>query len=1236
MKQTKQFLRPLLMAIVMMAGMLVPQGASAQELWVEDETRTISSNESYESIEVHPGGVLIINEGVTLTVTSYLYIHDYPHGFGTVINYGTIKGEGSINMDGGVLANHGHIDLGGADGYGTFYNTGTLGDGYFNLTTTPCDHDYEDFTVDATCTHGAGTQYRCYTCYYMWLDETSGALPHNIDSHNGMNICSSCGHTTYDEPAYGDGSEEYPYQITNAGNLYWFADYTRNEDNYANAILTADIVLNDGTFATDGTFTATGADEPSKPFPWICIGGVNGSYGGTFDGNGHTISGMYVNDSFGLFYDLSGSVVNLGIVNCYIRADDYTGAICHWNKGTISNCYTTGILSGSYSSGICDTNTDIYSTISNCYSTCTFVYDTNFYGGGICGTNSGTISNCYTSDNTAIKHNNKTASEVYGGVSAERFASGEIAYKLNGSVDGEGNWTAGATNGTQAWYQKLGENGDSYPVLAAAEGKTVYYGYEDCLSESETYSNDLRYAEKEDSHDYKVLLDENEKPVFVWSEDYTSATLQLVCSRDAEHTAGVKVTGEGITSAVTTPATCTAVGVRTYTATATYKDETYTGTKELEISIDPDAHAYQVLLDENSNPVFVWSGDYTTATLQVVCLHHAEHTANVEVTGEDIITWVDTPATCTTTGVRTYTATATYEGEEYTGTKEVEIAALGHSFDEETDPDHTHCTVCNHWMTYYTTTGEDIAGIEERVGAVDHYFKEGNGYFETEECFTSVPEGAFFDIDQETTLGLNLKSISLPFVTRVENDAFNNCQSLESVTLPNVTTVGVGAFAMCKALTAISLPEATTIGTDAFSTDITLESISLPKAITIGDYAFDGCPNLTELTLPCNFDLDRESVGLGENESVTISRVHKGESVIIEGVLATCTEDGYEAYEGCSVCLEPFGEKTVNPALGHTSVTDEAIPATCTESGRTEGSHCEVCGEVIVAQEVIPASGHTPVTDEGKDATCVEPGLTAGSHCSVCDNVLVAQEEIPALGHDFSEEKSLLNNGYHRFVCTREGCGALSEDKYAKMFGEYRKVTGNANPTETIQLTKVGNYYYTSLYTDFPYTMSEDVEALEANDIQDDKVEFWTVTDIIPANCGIILRSQTKSKCTITYDAAGAYLEDRGERLLTGSETEVSEPADNQYAFGLSDTGYLGFWHWAGMTIPAWKAYLDLGSETATEARGFRIVFDDETNGIQQLPADASAIEGCYDLMGRKVREVKGLGIVNGRKVYVK
>ena len=240
---------------------------------------------------------------------------------------------------------------------------------------------------------------------------------------------------------------------------------------------------------------------------------------------------------------------------------------------------------------------------------------------------------------------------------------------------------------------------------------------------------------------------------------------------------------------------------------------------------------------------------------------------------------------------------------------------------------------------------------------------------------------------------------------------------------------------------------------------------------------------------------------------------------------------------------------------------------------------------------------------------------------------------INPLGHSFSEEMCLCDDGYHHPVCEFEGCDALSEDKYAKMFGEYRKVMGEENPTETIELTKVGNYYYTSLYTDFPYVVGGDDVAYYVTNAEDGVVTLGN-TAYVRAGSGVIFRSEN-SECTIVYDPEGFENTAPEDNLLTGSETDVTSPAAKQYAFGLSDTGYLGFWHWPGMTIPAWSAYLDLGSETVNEAKGFRMVFEDGTTAIEQVPAKASTAEGRYDLMGRKVNEIKGLGIVDGKKVYV-
>ena len=75
----------------------------------------------------------------------------------------------------------------------------------------------------------------------------------------------------------------------------------------------------------------------------------------------------------------------------------------------------------------------------------------------------------------------------------------------------------------------------------------------------------------------------------------------------------------------------------------------------------------------------------------------------------------------------------------------------------------------------------------------------------------------------------------------------------------------------------------------------------------------------------------------------------------------TCTEAGYTTYT-CA-CGDTYTDDEV-AALGHTEEVVAGKDATCTEAGLTEGKKCSVCGETLVAQEEIPATGHTFV--EGK------------------------------------------------------------------------------------------------------------------------------------------------------------------------------------------------------------------------------------------------------------------------------
>jgi len=125
-------------------------------------------------------------------------------------------------------------------------------------------------------------------------------------------------------------------------------------------------------------------------------------FGGCFDGNSHAIYNLNIEGGgyLGLFGKIIGSgaeVRGLGMVDVSVTGGDdprYLGGLCGSNGGTISNCYSTGSVSGGDDSrnlgGLCGSNGG---TITNCYSIGDVTGDR--YVGGLVGLNGGTITNCY-------------------------------------------------------------------------------------------------------------------------------------------------------------------------------------------------------------------------------------------------------------------------------------------------------------------------------------------------------------------------------------------------------------------------------------------------------------------------------------------------------------------------------------------------------------------------------------------------------------------------------------------------------------------------------------------------------------------------------------------------------------------------------------------------------------------------------------------------------------------------
>ena len=80
---------------------------------------------------------------------------------------------------------------------------------------------------------------------------------------------------------------------------------------------------------------------------WTPIGD-DGWFNGIFDGNGHTVSGVYINNeenNQGLFGECNGTIKNVGVIDSYIHGSGYVGGVVGYGSA-VTNCYSTGTVIG--------------------------------------------------------------------------------------------------------------------------------------------------------------------------------------------------------------------------------------------------------------------------------------------------------------------------------------------------------------------------------------------------------------------------------------------------------------------------------------------------------------------------------------------------------------------------------------------------------------------------------------------------------------------------------------------------------------------------------------------------------------------------------------------------------------------------------------------------------------------------------------------------------------------------
>ena len=311
---------------------------------------------------------------------------------------------------------------------------------------------------------------------------------------------------TASQPSEGDGSTDHPYIITKAEELAWF----RDQVNGGNKKICAKIADNVEVIDLKDFCHAADASKKIDEQSWVPIGNSDKLYQGTFDGNGKTITNLYINASqvnMGLFgYTYGGTIKNLtfeyanvtntnnyaGVLvgkasggstlqnikisnTCQIKGGQYTGGIAGYLDGNAYNCVNCATVQGiQYIGGLCG-----YSRTGNSMTACANygnVTASSLRVGGLVGYFSGgTIQDCANyGDVKGTDHVAGMAGYVKNGKIQNVFSYGNISVTTKTQNVGMffGYSSSGATEGLVAYYSgaKLTVKGQEQTVKAFGNG----------------------------------------------------------------------------------------------------------------------------------------------------------------------------------------------------------------------------------------------------------------------------------------------------------------------------------------------------------------------------------------------------------------------------------------------------------------------------------------------------------------------------------------------------------------------------------------------------------------------------------------------------------------------------------------------------------------------------------------------------------------------------------------------
>lgn len=241
----------------------------------------------------------------------------------------------------------------------------------------------------------------------------------------------------------------------------------------------ADAVKNGQDFAGKTVLLTANLELGGESGEWTAIGTSGAPFKGTFDGNGHIISGLHIaaGSSVGFFGEVNGGTVkNLVVRGEVTGTSNVAGVVGKLTAGQVIDCGNEANVSGGSNVGgvVGSVNGDC--TVSGCYNKGK-ITGTTGYIGGVTGQHwrAGTVENCYNTGTV-------TGPATVGGVTGGHKAASPVlnnCYNAGNVVDSAGNRNnigavVGASRGTNTnCYYLAGTGTDSKAGVTEAETLTA-------------------------------------------------------------------------------------------------------------------------------------------------------------------------------------------------------------------------------------------------------------------------------------------------------------------------------------------------------------------------------------------------------------------------------------------------------------------------------------------------------------------------------------------------------------------------------------------------------------------------------------------------------------------------------------------------------------------------------------------------------------------------------------------